>query len=250
VSQGEDDKEQPLVDHLVELRSRLLKAVVGIAVILLALLPFANKLYTTLALPLLKSMPEGATMIATDPIAPFFTPLKFALFLAIVLGAPWIMYQIWSFVAPGLYRHEKKLAIPILVSSVLLFYAGCAFAYYLVLPVVFAFTIGIAPEGVAVMTDIAKYLDFVVVIFLAFGITFEVPVATVIIVRLGWVSVKQLKEARPYLIVAAFVIAAILTPPDVVSQLLLAIPMCILFEIGMWAAKMVEPKAAATEASP
>lgn len=246
---AEDAKEQSLIDHLVELRQRLLYAVLGVLAILLALLPFANKLYTVLARPLLAHLPEGGQLIATDPASPFFTPLKFAFFIALVAGAPWVLYQLWAFVAPGLYRHEKKLAVPLLVSATLLFYLGCAFAYFLVLPMVFAFTTAIAPEGVAVMTDIGKYLDFVIVIFLAFGVTFEVPVATIIVVRLGWVSTKQLKEWRPYLIVAAFVIAAVLTPPDVVSQLMLAIPMCLLFELGLIAAKAVEKRGSTEDAA-
>lgn len=239
---AEDDVEQSLIGHLIELRTRLMRTVFGILGILLCLVPFANKLYSVLALPLLASLPNGGQMIAIDPIAPFLTPLKFAFFLALVVGAPWILFQIWGFVAPGLYRHERKLAIPLLVSATLLFYLGCAFAYFLVLPTIFTLMNAIAPEGVTVMTDIGKYLDFVLVLFLAFGVTFEVPVATVIIVRLGWVTVAQLKEARPYLIVAAFVIAAVITPPDIASQLLLAIPMCILFEIGLIAAKALEPK--------
>ena len=245
----EDDREQTLLDHLVELRQRLLYAVYGVGALLLAMLPFANTLFGWLARPLLAQLPQGGSLIATEPVSPFFTPLKFTMFLAIVLGAPWILYQIWAFVAPGLYRHEKKLAVPLLVSATLLFYAGCAFAYYLLLPMVFHFTTGFAAEGVTVMPDIAKYLDFVIVLFLAFGFAFEVPVATIIVVRLGWVTTTQLRNARPYLIVAAFVIAAIITPPDPTSMLMLAIPMCLLLEIGMWAARAVERRRAAEQSS-
>lgn len=240
MSGAEDDSGQSLFDHLVELRQRLLYAVYGVALILLCLLPFANSLFGWLAQPLLAQLPNGGQLIATEPISPFFTPLKFTLFLAIVLGAPWILYQVWAFVAPGLYRHERRLAVPLLVSATLLFYAGCAFVYYLLLPMVFHFTTGFAADGVTVMPDISKYLDFVIVLFLAFGCAFEVPVATIIIVRLGWVSTAQLRDARPYLIVGAFVIAAVITPPDPTSMLMLAIPMCLLLEVGLVAARMVE----------
>ncbi len=235
----DDDGGQGFLTHLVELRTRLLYAVAGWLLLALALMPFGNRLYGMLATPFTATLPEGAQMIAIDPASPFFTPLKLSFFVALIIAMPWVLYQLWSFVAPGLYRHEQRLAMPLLVSSTLLFYAGCAFAYYLVLPTVFAFMQAVAPEGVAVMTDISRYLDFVLVIFLAFGVTFEVPVATVILVALGWVSIEQLKAARSYVVVAAFVIAAILTPPDVVSQLMLAIPMCILYEIGIITARIV-----------
>ncbi|MBV6414755.1 MAG: twin-arginine translocase subunit TatC [Xanthomonadales bacterium] len=237
---AEDDQgAQGFLSHLVELRSRLLYAIAAWLLLALALIPFGNRLYALLAVPFRATLPEGAQMIAIDPASPFFTPLKLSFFAALVIAMPWILYQLWAFVAPGLYRHEQKLAMPLLVSSTLLFYLGCAFAYYLVLPVVFGFMQAVAPEGVEVMTDISRYLDFVLVIFLAFGVTFEVPVATVILVALGWVTVEQLKAARSYMIVAAFVIAAVLTPPDIVSQLLLAIPMCVLYEIGIVAARLV-----------
>lgn len=238
----EDDREQTLVEHLVELRARLLRALLGVLLLLVVLLPFANRLYAVLAQPLLQKLPGGGQMIAIDPISPFFTPLKLVLVLALVLAAPWILYQLWAFVAPGLYRHERRLALPLLVSSTVLFYVGCAFAYFVALPMVFAFTTAIAPEGVAISTDIARYLDFVLVMFLAFGIAFEVPVATVIVVLLGWVRTDQLREARPYVVVGAFVIAAIVTPPDVISQLLLAIPMCLLFELGLWVSARLEAR--------
>ncbi len=237
---AEDDTgAQGFLSHLVELRSRLLRAVAVVLVLALALIPIGNRLYTLIAAPLLSKLPAGAQMIAIDPASPFFTPLKLSFFVALIIAMPFVLYQIWAFVAPGLYRREQRLALPLLVSSTLLFYLGCAFAYYFVLPTVFGFMQTVAPDGVAVMTDISLYLDFVLVIFLAFGITFEVPVATVILVALGWVTVEQLRASRSYVVVAAFVIAAVLTPPDVVSQLLLAIPMCILYEIGILAARLV-----------
>ena len=243
------DTEQPLIAHLLELRTRLLRAIVGVFVCLVLLLPIANKLYGWLAIPVLKMLPAGGQMIATDPISPFLTPLKLALMSALVMAAPWVLYQLWAFVAPGLYHKEKRLAVPLLVSATALFYIGCAFAYFLVLPAVFKFTTAVAPEGVAVMTDIGKYLDFVIVTFIAFGVAFEVPVAVVILVALGWVTIPQLREARSYVIVGAFVIAAVMTPPDAVSMLMMAIPMCLLYEIGIIAASWIRTgKADATDA--
>ncbi len=233
------DTEQPLIAHLLELRTRLLRAIVGVLFCLVLLLPIANKLYGWLALPVLKMLPVGGQMIATDPISPFLTPLKLALMSALVMAAPWVLYQLWAFVAPGLYHKEKRLAVPLLVSATALFYIGCAFAYFLVLPAVFKFTNAVAPEGVAVMTDIGKYLDFVIVTFIAFGVAFEVPVAVVILVALGWVTIPQLREARSYVIVGAFVVAAVMTPPDAVSMLMMAIPMCLLYEIGIIAAAWI-----------
>ena len=244
------DTEQPLIAHLLELRTRLLRAIVGVLVCLLLLMPIANKLYGWLALPVLKMLPAGGQMIATDPISPFLTPLKLALMSALVMAAPWVLYQLWAFVAPGLYHREKRLAVPLLVSATALFYIGCAFAYFLVLPAVFKFTNAVAPEGVAVMTDIGKYLDFVIVTFIAFGVAFEVPVAVVILVALGWVTIAQLREARSYVIVGAFAIAAVMTPPDAVSMLMMAIPMCLLYEIGIIAAALVRTdKADASDAN-
>ncbi len=236
------DTEQPLIAHLLELRSRLLRAIVGVLICLLLLMPIANKLYGWLALPVLKMLPVGGQMIATDPISPFLTPLKLALMSALVLAAPWVLYQLWAFVAPGLYHKEKRLAVPLLVSATALFYIGCAFAYFLVLPAVFKFTNAVAPEGVAVMTDIGKYLDFVIVTFIAFGVAFEVPVAVVILVALGWVSIAQLREARSYVIVGTFVVAAVMTPPDAISMLMMAVPMCLLYEIGILAAAWVRTR--------
>jgi len=248
---AEDDTgAQGFLSHLVELRSRLLRAVAVVLVLALALIPIGNRLYTLIAAPLLSKLPVGAQMIAIDPASPFFTPLKLSFFVALIIAMPFVLYQIWAFVAPGLYRREQRLAVPLLISSTLLFYLGCAFAYYFVLPTVFGFMQSVAPDGVAVMTDISLYLDFVLVIFLAFGVTFEVPVATVILVALGWVSVEQLRASRSYVVVAAFVIAAVLTPPDVVSQLLLAIPMCILYEIGILAARLFVRAPVAEETEP
>lgn len=228
-----------LVDHLVELRTRLLRGVGGLLLVFVVLLPFANTLYGWLAQPLLDKLPAGGQLIAVEVASPFFAPLKLAFFVAFVVAMPWLLYQAWAFVAPGLYRREQRLALPLLGSSLLLFYVGCAFAFYVVLPAVFAFLASVTPEGVAMMTDINAYLDFVLVVFLAFGLSFELPVALVILVLLGWVTPAQLREARGYAIVGVFVLAAIVTPPDVVSQLLLAIPMVVLYELGIIAAQVL-----------
>lgn len=240
--EAEAPAEPRLLDHLIELRGRLLRAVLGLIVIFLGFMPFANKLYALLAQPLLEKLPAGGQLIATGVASPFFAPVKLAFFAAVVVAAPWLLYQAWAFVAPGLYKRERRLAMPLLVSAVLLFYIGCAFAYFLVLPMVFGFLTKVTPEGVAMMTDIQQYLDFVLVIFLAFGASFELPVALVILAALGWVTQKQLREWRGYAVVGVFVIAAIITPPDVVSQLMLAIPMTILYEIGIIASGWVAPK--------
>ena len=240
-----DDTERPLIAHLLELRTRLLRGVVGLLVVLACLLPFANKLYALLAQPLLDKLPKGGQLIATQVASPFFAPMKLAFFVALVVAMPWLLYQAWAFVAPGLYRREKRLALPLLSSALLLFYGGCAFAYFLVLPTVFGFLASVTPDGVAMMTDISSYLDFVLVLFLAFGLAFELPVALVILVLLGWVTPAQLREGRGYAVVGIFVIAAIVTPPDVISQLMLAIPMCLLYEAGILAALMVSPRTSA-----
>ena len=234
-----DDIERPLVAHLLELRSRLLRGAAGLLVVLLGLLPFANTLYGWLAQPLLDKLPAGGQLIATQVASPFFAPLKLAFFVAVLVAMPWLLYQAWAFVAPGLYRREKRLALPLLSSALVLFYAGCAFAFYLVLPTVFGFLTKVTPAGVAMMTDISAYLDFVLVLFLAFGLAFELPVAMVILALLGWVTPTQLREGRGYAVVGIFVIAAIVTPPDVVSQLMLAIPMCLLYEAGIIAAALL-----------
>src|SRR5260221_3583966 len=231
------DEDQGLIAHLIELRSRLLRSVLAVLLVFLALLPFAQQLYAWLAQPLLSRLPPGAHLVAIDVSSPFFVPVKMAFFTALMLAMPMVIYQLWAFVAPGLYRHEKKLAVPVLVSATALFYLRCAFAYFLVLPMVFRFLTSVTPGGVVMTTDIAHYLDFVGVIFIAFRASFRVPVAVVILVLLGWVTPAQLKNARPYAIVGIFVIATIITPPDVVSQLMHAIPKCLLYEIGMLAAR-------------
>jgi sec-independent protein translocase protein TatC len=239
--------EQSFLSHLIELRERLLKAVAAVLLILLALIPFANKLYGYLALPLIKHLPQGGTMIATEIASPFLTPIKLAFFVSLILAMPVILYQLWAFVAPGLYRHEKRLAVPILFSAMALFYVGCAFAYFLVLPAVFAFMTSVAPAGVAVMPDIGRYLDFVLVLFLAFGLCFEVPVVLIILVALGVVTPTQLAKSRSYAIVGAFVVAAVLTPPDVFSQMMLALPMIVLYELGIFAARIISRRPASAE---
>jgi sec-independent protein translocase protein TatC len=244
-----DDAATPrLLDHLIELRSRLLRGVAGLIAVLLVMLPFGNKLYAALAAPLLAKLPPGGQLIAVEVASPFFAPVKLAFFAALMISMPWLLYQAWAFVAPGLYQREKRLAMPLLVSAVTLFYAGCAFAFFLVLPAVFGFLTKIAPEGVAMMTDITAYLDFVLVIFFAFGASFELPVALVIAALLGWVTPDQLKESRGYAVVGIFIVAAVITPPDVVSQLMLAIPMCALYEVGILAARWLVPQA--TDESP
>jgi sec-independent protein translocase protein TatC len=234
-----DAVDSTLIGHLVELRARLIRGVAGLLLVFLGLLPFANKVYGWFAQPLLDKLPEGSQLIAVEVASPFFAPLKLAFFVAIFTTMPWLLYQAWAFVAPGLYKREKRLALPLLASALVLFYSGCAFAFFVVLPSVFGFLAQVTPDGVAMMTDINAYLDFVLVIFLAFGISFEMPVALVILVMLGWVTPKQLSEWRGYAIVGNFIIAAIITPPDVISQLLLAIPMCLLYEVGIFAAKLV-----------
>lgn len=236
-----EDQELSFIEHLVELRGRLLKACSAILIILILLLPFARKLYAILAAPLTAVLPEGSSMIAIDVASPFLTPFKLALLLAIILAIPIVLYQLWAFVAPALYREEKKLARPLLYSSVFLFYAGCAFAYFVVFPLVFGFFTRVAPEGVTVMTDISKYLDFVITLFLAFGITFEVPIATIILVATGMTTIEQLKKMRPYVLVGAFAMGMLLTPPDVISQTLLALPMWVLFEVGLLMAQLLLP---------
>jgi sec-independent protein translocase protein TatC len=236
-----DDQELSFIEHLVELRSRLLKACAAVIVILLLLLPFARKLYAMLAEPLTAVLPEGSSMIAIDVASPFLTPFKLALLLALILAIPFVLYQLWAFVAPALYREEKRLARPLLYTSVLLFYAGCAFAYFVVFPLVFGFFTSVAPVGVTVMTDISKYLDFVITLFLAFGIAFEVPIATIILVATGMVSIDQLKKARAYVLVGAFAMGMLLTPPDVISQTLLALPMWVLFEVGLLMSRILLP---------
>lgn len=238
----EAEAETGLLHHLIELRTRVMRGVVGLGVVLLVLLPFANRIYGWFAAPLLAKLPPGGQLIAVEVASPFFAPLKLAFFVAIVVSMPWLLYQAWAFVAPGLYQKERRLALPLLGSAMVLFYTGCAFAFFVVLPSVFGFLAKVTPDGVTMMTDISAYLDFVLVIFLAFGLSFELPVALVILVLLGWVTPTQLKEARGYAIVGIFVLSALITPPDVVSQLLLAIPMCLLYEAGIVASRMIRPR--------
>ena len=228
-----DDQEQPFLSHLLELRTRLLHTVYGVLAVFIVLAPFANPIYTGLARPLLASLPQGENMIATGVITPFLTPLKFTLMLSLFIAIPWVLYQIWAFVAPGLYRHEKRLALPMLVSSTMLFYCGMAFAYYVILPIFFSFITATAPEGVTYMPDIEAYLGFVLTLFFAFGVAFEVPIATILITLTGLSTPDALAEKRPYIIVGAFVVGMILTPPDMISQTLLALPMWLLFELGI-----------------
>lgn len=225
--------EEGFISHLIEMRDRLLRAVLAVVIIFICLFPWAQDLYALLAQPLLASLPEGGQMIATEVTTPFFVPIKVTMMTAFLLALPWVFYQAWAFVAPGLYQHEKRLGVPLVIASVLLFLLGMAFAYFLVFPVVFGFIVGVAPEGVAVMTDIGKYLDFVITLFMAFGLTFEVPVAVVLLVKMGMVSVAKLREIRSYVIVGAFVIGAIFTPPDIISQFMLAIPLWVLYELGI-----------------
>jgi sec-independent protein translocase protein TatC len=229
-----DDTEQPLIYHLIELRDRLLRVVLVVGVVFIALVPFSNTLFSLLSGPLMAHMPDDSSMIAIEVASPFLIPFKLTLFLALFISVPYVLYQLWSFVAPGLYVHERRLAFPLLVSSTVLFYAGAAFAYFVVFPLVFAFFTGTAPEGVAVMTDISRYLDFVLTLFFAFGAAFEVPVFTVLLVWTGMATQESLREKRPYIIVGAFVIGMLLTPPDVISQTLLAVPVWLLFELGVY----------------
>jgi sec-independent protein translocase protein TatC len=242
--------ESSLLEHLIELRMRLIRAAIAIVIALIALLPFIRGLYDRIALPLVSNLPAGqvAKMIASEPTSGFFAPIKLAFCAAVFVTAPWLLYQIWAFVAPGLYRREKKLAMPLLVSSVALFYAGCLFAYFVVLPSVFHALTMFTPEVVTLAPDPGKYLDFVLVLFLAFGACFELPVALVILVLMGWVTPTQLREWRGYAVVGIFAIAAVITPPDAISMLLLAVPMCLLYEAGILAARMLAPRPAPDDA--
>lgn len=237
----QEDRELSFLEHLVELRSRLLKACLSIVLVLLALLPFSRHLYETLAAPMMAQLPEGASMIAIDVASPFLTPFKLTMWIAIMISIPVVLYQLWAFVAPALFKHEKRLARPLLLSSVFLFYTGCAFAYFVVFPLMFGFFSSVAPAGVTVMTDISKYLNFVMMLFLAFGITFEVPIAAIIMVATGITTAAKLTSWRPYIIVGAFALGMILTPPDVISQTLLALPMWLLFEVGIIFARILVP---------
>lgn len=228
-----EEQEQPLISHLVELRNRLLKVVLSVLLVFLAMAPFANEIYSFLAKPLMQFLPENTSMVAIDVVSPFLTPFKLVLVAAIFIAIPIILYQFWAFVAPGLYAHEKRMIAPLLVASTLLFVLGMVFAYFVVFPLVFGFLTAAAPAGVSVMTDIAKYLDFVLTMFFAFGMAFEVPIVTIVLVWVGVFTPQELAEKRPYIIVGAFIIGMFLTPPDAISQTLLAVPIWLLFETGL-----------------
>ena len=235
--------EAPLISHLLELRDRLLRSILAVLVLFLICAPFANSLYEVLAAPLMEALPEGNTMISTEPHGPFFVPFKFAFAFSVAMVMPYLLYQLWSFVAPGLYQHEQRLVYPLLLSSSILFYLGIAFAYFIVFPIIFAFFTASAPEGVAVMTDINAYLSFCIKLFFAFGLAFEVPVATILLVKMGITTPDELVKKRPYIIVAAFVVGMFLTPPDIFSQTMLAIPVWILFEGGVYFSRLMIKKA-------
>jgi sec-independent protein translocase protein TatC len=230
---GSDYQEMPLIEHLLELRNRLLKMVLAVIICFAAIYPFANELYLWLSEPLRDLLPVGQTMIATDVASPFFAPLKLALVLSVFAAIPIILYQLWSFIAPGLYAHEKRLAFPLLFTSIVLFYLGAAFAYYVVFPLVFGFFTAIGPEGIVQLPDITSYLNFVLKMFFAFGVAFEIPIATVLLILTGMTTADDLAAKRPYVVVACFIIGMLLTPPDIISQTLLAVPMWILFEFGI-----------------
>ena len=239
--------EETFISHLVELRDRLLRAIVVVLLFFIVLMPWAGDIYDLLALPMMKTLPEGTNMIATGVVTPFFVPIKVTLLAAFLLALPFVLYQAWSFIAPGLYTHERRTAIPLVLGTTPLFLAGMAFCYFFVFGVVFSFITEFAPKSIMPAPDIAQYLSFVMTLFIAFGITFEVPVAVVLLARAGIVDVQKLKDARPYVIVGAFVIAAIITPPDVISQFMLAVPMIILYEVGIVLARIMARKAEEAE---
>jgi len=233
------DQALPLVAHLTELRDRLLRALLAVLVVFICLFPFANEIYTFVSEPLRALLPEGATMIATEVASPFLTPFKLTLVAAIFLAIPYVLYQIWSFVAPGMYKHEKRLAVPLLASSILLFYAGAAFAYFVVFPLIFAFFTSTGPADITIMTDINSYLDFVLKLFFAFGVAFEIPIVAVLLISSGVTTPDNLAKKRPYIIVGCFFLGMLLTPPDIISQSLLALPMWLLFEIGVYFGRII-----------
>lgn len=239
-------QEESFISHLVELRDRLLRSVVAVIAVFVCLMPWAGDIYDVLAYPMMQALPEGTKMIATGVVTPFFVPVKVTLLVAFVLALPFVLYQAWAFIAPGLYAHEKRLGLPLVIGSTFLFMLGMAFCYFFVFRTVFKFITQFAPKSITAAPDIEQYLSFVMSMFLAFGITFEVPVIVILLVKMGLVSVEKMKEARPYVIVGAFVIAAVVTPPDVVSQLMLAIPMCLLFELGVFLARFVSTRSANT----
>ncbi|WP_046078350.1 twin-arginine translocase subunit TatC [Halomonas sp. HG01] len=241
-SQGPGQAQAPLIEHLIELRSRLLRAVIAILVIFLGLYAFANDIYAFVAQPLMALLPEGSRMIATEVASPFLAPFKLTLVVAVFIAVPFVLHQAWAFIAPGLYDNEKALALPLLASSVALFYAGAAFAYYVVFPLLFQFFTQTGPEDVAVMTDINQYLNFVLKLFFAFGVAFEIPIATFLLILSGATTVESLSKKRPYVVLGCFVIGMLMTPPDVVSQSLLAVPMYLLYEVGLLFGRLVRRK--------
>ncbi len=249
MASAEDENELTLIDHLIELRDRILKCLIAVIVLFLALFYFANDIYNFVAQPLIAALPENTSMIAIDPTSPFFAPFKLTFYVSLLLAAPYILYQLWSFIAPGLYKNEKALAIPLFISSVVLFYSGIAFARYILFGIVFGFFISVAPEGIQVAPDISSFLSFALTIFFAFGIAFEIPVAVFLCVWAGLAEPDSLAGKRPYVIVGCFVVAMLLTPPDPFTQSLLAIPMWMLFEMGILAGRMVQKRQAEAENS-
>ena len=236
-----EDEGQPLIEHLIELRNRILRCLGAVVIIFVPLFYFANEIYAYISEPLRAFLPEGTSMIATEVASPFLTPFKLSLFMALFCAMPYILHQVWRFIAPGLYANEKQIAFPLLLSSVLLFYAGMAFAFYVVFPLMFGFFTSVIPEGVAMMTDINRYLDFVLKLFFAFGVAFEIPIATMLLIWTGATDVKSLRRKRPYVIVGCFIVGMLLTPPDVISQILLAVPMWLLFELGIIFSRFMKP---------
>jgi sec-independent protein translocase protein TatC len=247
---SEGGRGDSLVSHLLELRTRLLRAIGAVVVVFLALLPVSDRLYSWLAQPLLQTLPKGAKLVAIEVASTFFVPMRLALFAALMLAMPVVLYQLWAFVAPGLYQHEKRLARPLLLAATVLFYAGCAFTYFLMLPIMFAYLSASAPQGVVMMTDIGHYLEFVLVMFLAGGLSFEVPVAVLVAVILGWVTPAQLSAWRGYAVVLIFIIAALLTPPDGLSMIMMALPMCALYELGLLLARLLYKRPAPDAVAP
>ena len=241
------DHEQPLISHLTELRTRIIHSMIFVVLVFLVLAPFSTDVYNIISAPLISKLPEGTSMIATEVASSFLVPFKTTMYAAVFIAMPYLIFQIWAFIAPGLYLNEKRFAIPLLISSILLFYAGAAFAFFIVFPLVFAFFASVTPEGVSMMTDIGHYLDFILKMFFAFGLAFEVPIATILLVATGIVTIEDLREKRPYIIVGAFIVGMILTPPDVLSQFLLATPMLILFEIGLYFCKYFVKEESADE---
>ena len=236
-----EDAGQPLIEHLIELRNRILRCLGAVVIIFLPLFYFANEIYAYISEPLRAFLPEGASMIATEVASPFITPFKLSLFMALFCAMPYILHQVWRFIAPGLYANEKQIAIPLLISSVLLFYAGMSFAFYVVFPLMFGFFTSVVPDGVVMMTDINRYLDFVLKLFFAFGLAFEIPIATMLLIWTGATDVKSLRRKRPFVIIGCFVVGMLLTPPDVISQILLAVPMWLLFELGIIFSRFIKP---------